>query len=139
MIIDNADGKMSGSDNFYLDRTLAHEFTHAVMAANINYYMVLPQFVKEGMAELTHGVDDDRYSLIKSLSTNATALGNWLDTSNTNTGQSNAYAAGYMFFRYLARQAGDLTISNSTDSTVRTFHGNDHVTNFVSLGFASEH
>ena len=107
LIIGNVNGKMSDSDNFYLDRTLAHEFTHVVMAANINYYNSLPQFIKEGMAELTHGIDDQRTSLIRNLAGNAEELETWLAPTNTNTGQLKAYVAGYMFFRYLARQAGD--------------------------------
>ena len=39
---------------------------------------------------------------------------------------TNSYAGGFMFMRYLARQAGDLTIGNSTSkTTVQTFYGND--------------
>ena len=58
MIIGNVDGKMSNRDDYYLDRVLAHELTHAVMYAHINYADELPYFIKEGMGELTHGSDD---------------------------------------------------------------------------------
>ncbi len=45
----------------YLDRTIAHEMTHATMAANIRNFSELPSWVKEGgSAELIHGVDDTR-------------------------------------------------------------------------------
>ncbi|MBR1730397.1 MAG: calcium-binding protein, partial [Selenomonadaceae bacterium] len=97
----------STNANSYLDRTLAHEFTHAVMAANIKYSYKLPQFIKEGMAELTHGIDDERTSLIRNLAANPSTLRNSLSLTNTGTGNTNAYAAGYMFLRYLAKQASD--------------------------------
>ena len=57
---DNFDGASSKSSAGLLDRTLSHEFTHAVMATNIHYFNHLPKFIKEGMAELTHGIDDFR-------------------------------------------------------------------------------
>ena len=45
----------------FLDRTIAHEMTHATMAANIRNFSELPSWVKEGgSAELIHGVDDTR-------------------------------------------------------------------------------
>ena len=50
----------SANTSFVLDRTIAHEFTHAAMAANINFFSKLPAFIKEGMAELTCGIDDER-------------------------------------------------------------------------------
>lgn len=38
VIVDDIDGKRSDTNNkFYLDRLLAHEFTHAVMNANVRY------------------------------------------------------------------------------------------------------
>ena len=96
-------GSSSGT-SFYLDRTLAHELTHAVMGANINYFANLPMFIKEGMAELTHGIDDERSYDIKYLAGSPTALRNALSL----TGQSyDAYAGGYMFLRYLAKQASE--------------------------------
>ena len=47
---------------FYLDRVLAHELTHAIMAAKIDNFQDIPTFITEGMAELTHGIDDTRAS-----------------------------------------------------------------------------
>jgi len=40
---------------------------------------------------------------------------------------TNPYAGGYMFFRWLARQSGDLTITNfdAQKTTLQTFYGND--------------
>ena len=91
-------------DTFYLDRTLAHEFTHAVMAANIKYFADLPQFIKEGMAELTHGIDDERTWVIKNLASTTYGVSNALDLYDNSTGTVNAYAGGYMFLRWLAEQ-----------------------------------
>lgn len=102
---DDVNGASSVENQGYLDRTLAHEFTHAIMAANINYFSKLPQFVKEGTAELTHGIDDERSNRIFKLGYDATNLANALNVSNTFTGDSDAYAGGYMFMRYLAKQA----------------------------------
>ena len=41
-----------------LDRTIAHEMTHAVMASNIKNFDSLPSWVIEGSAELIHGIED---------------------------------------------------------------------------------
>ena len=43
-----------------------------------------------------------------------------------------SYAGGFTSFRYLARQTSDFTIENTTDKSVQTFYGNDHIKNFVS-------
>ena len=106
---DNPDGE---NDNRwpYLDRMLAHEMTHAVMMANINGYGNLPQFIKEGMAELTHGADDDRQQYIRNLSTQPDNLKLSLSLTDTGTGKIgkvDAYAGGYMFLRYLAKQGSE--------------------------------
>ncbi len=94
----DADGQWSGEVSF--ERVLAHEMTHAVMAANINYYSELPSFIKEGVAELTHGIDDQRRAAIESLSKDATNLRAALSSSG-----GMMYTAGYMLMRYFARQA----------------------------------
>ncbi len=99
---DNVDGESSGQGN--LDRTLAHEFNHAILGANINYFFALPQFIKEGMAELTHGIDDFRAGRIFEVAADASRLSKVLSVSDTGTGTSDAYAGGYMFLRYLAKQ-----------------------------------
>ena len=92
----------SGALN-YLDRTIAHELVHAVMSANVDWYANLPTFFKEGSAELVHGIDEKRYSTIKTLSTNATTL----KSSATAGSGVNSYAAGYIALRYLAKQAAE--------------------------------
>lgn len=95
-----------------LDRTLAHEFTHAIMASNINFFNALPLFVKEGIAELTHGIDDERTSRIFGIAYDDTRLNDALNLSNTGTGESDGYAGGFMFYRYFAKQAALQTLFN---------------------------
>ncbi len=94
----DADGTWTGEISF--ERVLAHEMTHAVMAANIIHYAELPAYIKEGIAELTHGINDQRRSMIESLSSDAATLRAALSSSG-----GTMYAAGYMLMRYFARQA----------------------------------
>ena len=120
--IDTSDPNGVGNSSAltYLDRTIAHEMVHAVMAANVDYFNSLPTVFKEGVAELVHGIDDKRYKNIvdvaKSSSTMQTAL----------SGSSgNSYAAGYILLRYLAKQAAagrspETKISVSDTSTAST-------------------
>ena len=112
---DNRDGEGSSS-SFYLGRVLAHEFTHAVMNANIKNATGgsgLPQFIKDGMAELTHGVDDERDDEIIKLAKDPSALEQALDITKLYQHYP-AYAGGYMFLRYLAKQCA--TNTDSSDS-----------------------
>lgn len=107
----------------YLDRVVAHELTHAVMMAKIlpNSYGFsnLPQFITEGTAELTHGIDDKRTSNIISLAKNSSSLASAL-SFNPGTSNSSVYAAGYMFLRYLAKQ-GAAHYAEASDSTFADF------------------
>ena len=91
-------------NQLYLDRTLAHEMTHAIMAANIKNFNELPKYVKEGMAELIHGIDDYRKGKIQSLANDPDTLKGVLENSGAPTDDS-AYAAGYMVLRYMAKEA----------------------------------
>ena len=101
-------GYDESSGQGYLDRTLAHEFTHAVMSANINYFSYLPTIIKEGMAELTHGIDDERESGILTLAGDSSLLSQALVLSpyynDSHPVWSADYCAGYMLLRYLAKQ-----------------------------------
>ncbi len=109
--ISDADGRSARKGTSYLDRVLAHEFTHAVMAANIDNFADLPAYVKEGTAELTHGIDDERQldlvKMVENPETLRQALSAATSTEEVSFSGLNApsYAAGYIFFRYLAKQA----------------------------------
>ena len=128
----------------YFDRTIAHELTHAVMAANIDYFFDLPTVFSEGIAETTHGIDDKRQSAIESLSTNSSSLSSAL--SGSSSAASN-YASGYMIMRYLAKQASENRdpsadiISSSSDSTTdnstSSTSSENNTTNTSNNGFAA--
>lgn len=126
----------SHSDETWLDRTISHEFIHAIMSANVNYYNYLPSFVKEGLAELVHGIDDDNPSGITKLAGDIDSLKTILSLTDYSTikikGISNSsYAGGYMFMRYLAKQAangGTYAYNKSVSGT----SGKDSINNFFS-------
>lgn len=94
----------STSTSAYLDRTIAHEMTHATMAANIEGFGGLYQCITEGAAEVVHGIDDERKDTIGTLA-NSHSIASTLSESS-GTGDKNQYAAGYVMFRYMAAQSG---------------------------------
>ena len=95
----------------YLDRTLAHEFTHAVMSANIDHFNDLPAYLKEGTAEMTHGISDERCIDMESLAGDANKLLQALviepDADKVHVAGVNApsYAGGFMLLNYFAKVA----------------------------------
>ncbi len=107
---DDLNGKSSKTTG-YLDRTLAHELTHSNMETNINYFVRLPQFIVEGMAELVHGIDDERGNRIFSVAATDSRLNTVLNLTNTGTAQADFYAGGFMFMRYFAKTAAAQTES----------------------------
>ncbi|MBQ7197647.1 MAG: hypothetical protein IJS29_00125, partial [Selenomonadaceae bacterium] len=129
----NVNGSTANS-TLYLDRTLAHELTHAIMAAKVDYHSSLPLFFKEGIAELTHGIDDFRISKIKELVKNPTKLKNSVDVSLLKDGSTDNYAGGYIFLRYLAQQGAEVLTDSSVDkesisvSNGATLSGSDDYT-----------
>lgn len=117
---DNVNGNSNGSG--YLDRTLAHEFNHAIFDANINYFTKLPTFIKEGFAELTQGIDDFRQVAILRVAMDTDNLASQLDLTNSTNKNvtTDTYAAGYMFLRYFARQAAIQTLYFPTFGEIET-------------------
>lgn len=112
-----------------LDRTLAHEMTHAIMMATINNFSDLPQFIKEGMAELTPGIDDEQSKGIKELANAPDTLETFLDINNTKTGDRDVYNAGYMLLRYFAKQASNIPEGIHIDSNKTTIVLDENFTN----------
>lgn len=140
----NENGVASKAGAGYLDRTIAHELTHAVMAANINNHGNLPTFIKEGLSELTHGIDDQRTSSILTLVNtdyqNSTVGGleemlrktfNLTSTSATNS--TYTYAGGYMLMRYMAKQVSEsgYDYSNSHNITEAYSQAQDAMVSFA--------
>ena len=112
--IDITGGENSGkrTRGFYFDRILAHELTHAVMANNENssLWSNTPLCVDEGIAELVHGADDGRAGTIVRLAqaVNASKLEKAMSYMRGSTENvTDAYAGGYMLFRYFAKQVSD--------------------------------
>ena len=110
------DGASSNPNSMYLDRTLAHEFTHALMAANIDNFNALPKYIKEGTAELVHGIDDVRN--LKGLLDDKTTLEKVFAEETLTNEKDEAYSAGYMLLRYLAKQGQDSINATNSQATV---------------------
>ena len=100
-------GKQKDTNDLYLDRCIAHEMTHALMAANITHFADLPHYLKEGAAELVHGIDDYRKSTIELLAKNPDQLKSALEATQATETGDHSYAAGYMLLRYMAHQAAN--------------------------------
>ena len=118
---ESADDNYIGN-SYYFERILAHEMTHAVMDANImnaTGQEGLPQFVKDGLAELVHGCDDGREEQIEVYAKNPTTLRNCLDVNKLYQ-NSSAYAGGYMFFRYIAKQFSSKGESDNYDVAIQS-------------------
>ncbi|MBQ9479873.1 MAG: hypothetical protein IJU71_10005, partial [Selenomonadaceae bacterium] len=142
------DSYVSGDDSYignsyYFERVLAHELVHAVMDVNINHATGddgLPQFVKDGLAELVHGCDDERAPQLETYSRNPNTLRESLNTS-VKSGSKTAYAGGYIFFRYIAKQfssRADEQGSLPTDSFVSNPDGVEILDRLVSVTSAFE-
>lgn len=122
------DGEPSSYGATYLDRILAHEFTHAITQANIDM-TTTPKFIVEGLAELTHGVDDFRYiglmnlvnkDLMVSSSDGKKKAKNQAEsldiiynlTSYNQMAEGDmSYCGGYALLRYYAKQVMDYATS----------------------------
>ena len=122
--------------NTEFDRTLAHELTHAVMMANVLYFPVyrsLPGFITEGLAELTIGIKNTNADKIKALAADVSKFRVGLDANDVGRDESFMYEGGYIFFRYMARQFGDLTIANSStaNTLLLTFYGDDTIESYA--------
>lgn len=100
----NGSAATAGGSANYLDRTIAHEMTHGVMAANIENFSSLKLYIKEGMAELTHGADA---RLLNQMSNLTAADYNTLFSTGGTTGTQAPYAGGFAVMRYMAYHSGD--------------------------------
>ena len=114
----------------YLDRVIAHEMTHALMAANITHFASLPKYIKEGTAELVHGIDDTRRGTITALAADSGRLTTAIEDSGNAPG-SDAYGAGYMILRYLAHQG-----ANAEPEKRMVFQVGTKANQAIKVGFA---
>lgn len=128
--LSDENGAVAGDPNqLYLDRCIAHEMVHALMAANIKHFAQLPKYIKEGAAELVHGIDDYRKSKIEAMVSDQAKLKNALENSGT-APDDDAYAAGYMILRYMAHQA-----ANSEPEKCMSFQIGTKANQAIKIGF----
>jgi flagellin len=89
------DGK---TGNIYIDRVIAHELTHATMAATTNMWNQ-PTWFTEGVAECVHGGDDRVEGILSNGLNTVSGL-----TSTLSSGwasNNDKYAAAYIATRYM--------------------------------------
>ena len=117
----NPDGESALYDGIqFLDYTIAHEMTHAVMKATVNDFNSLPQFMIEGIADLTIG-GDRRKNYIEDFASGKKSLKDALNLNDNGTGNIDSYVAGYMFLRWLAKQTAEclpVNLNNTVSSSV---------------------
>ncbi len=99
----DVNGSTNTPGGIWLDRTLAHEFVHALMATNIKDVSKLPNYIMEGAAEAVHGIDDVRGNTIKNMTAANFAS---IFASGGAAGSQEPYTAGYVFMRYLEAKGG---------------------------------
>lgn len=100
----NPNGYSANLGTNYLDRTLLHELTHALMSTNIRGFgSWLPSYFLEGSAELINGCDDTRGKEILYAINNVSALDDgFLSTPSSNL---HWYTTGFIFLRYLIKHS----------------------------------
>ena len=95
-----------------LDRTLVHELVHGLMASNVlGLENIPPFFIEGGSAELIHGIDDEREEDIIEYVKYPTVFEEFITADGFPDDPDyeepeEIYAAGYVFMRYFAKQAG---------------------------------
>lgn len=104
----DVNGSTDSASAGYLDRTIAHELTHAVMAANIDGFGSMPLYLVEGAAEFVHGIDDFRASSLSSTATfnHGVISGMFTTGGNAQTDGEKPYTVGYAFLHYINAQGG---------------------------------
>ena len=140
MSLTDENGETNSANAGYLDRTIAHEMTHALMAANINYFSNLPKYLKEGMAELVHGIDDERQFFVDFAPHNTNPDKNITSASFTdavmNGSGEGPYKTGYIWLRYLEKQfPGSVSsLASGLDSATNAASELDSIVNTASGG-----
>lgn len=81
-----------GGAPFYSDRIVAHEMAHAIMGCSMNYFG-LPQWFREGTAELIHGADERVRGALGGSSAQ--------DIVDVIAGGGFSYEGGYVASRYM--------------------------------------
>ena len=100
----NPNGYSANLGTNYLDRTLLHELTHALMSTNIRgFNSWLPKYFIEGSAELINGCDDTRgKEMLDSINNVSTFDDGFSETPSSNL---HWYTTGFIFLRYLIKHS----------------------------------
>ena len=100
----NPNGYSANLGTNYLDRTLLHELTHALMSTNIRGFNAwLPKYFIEGSAELINGCDDTRgKEMLDSINNVSTFDDGFSETPSSNL---HWYTTGFIFLRYLIKHS----------------------------------
>lgn len=100
----NPNGYSANLGTSYLDRTLLHELTHALMSTNIRGFSAwLPKYFLEGSAELINGCDDTKGKEMLYAINNVSAFNDgFLDTPLSTL---HWYTTGFIFLRYLIKHS----------------------------------
>ena len=100
----NPNGYSENLGTSYLDRTLLHELTHALMSTNIRGFNAwLPKYFIEGSAELINGCDDTRGKEMLYAINNVSAFDDGLLDTPSST--LHLYTTGFIFLRYLIKHS----------------------------------
>ena len=117
-----------------LDRTVAHEMAHGVLAACLkDKYWNAPKWFIEGMAVLIEGGDDRWGKDIRTEASNPYELLAGLHSGRNYLGNNYEYVAGYITLRYLAHSAGS-PAAGSTFVETRQAHYSADLTALVAVG-----
>ena len=126
------DGSTGDDDSFKLDRILAHELTHSYVQIGMKKISnKVPSFVHEGLAEITQGADDFRYSQIYQVLSEADTFNNTFQIASDGDSKINAeqYASAYMFMRYLARQLATEGVPYISNANFIPYYGIGYANN----------
>ena len=120
--VNDANGSYEDCNNQYLDRTIAHELTHAIMQSRLHggtFFagitsdpdsdnFVLPSYIIEGgTAEITHGADDTRFSsMLAAFADSNTLKTQVFDATGTGAAAPLSYGGGYAAMHYFANNVG---------------------------------
>lgn len=107
----NPNGVSATLGSNYLDRTLLHELTHAMMTANIEGFAnLVPMYFVEGSAELINGCEDTRGKMLKASIADISILDDGFSSSPTSA--LHWYTSGYIFLRYLIKKFTSVSIGD---------------------------
>lgn len=124
-ILTDANGSMRGQGKT-LDRTVAHEMTHAVLMTCLkSKHNKAPIWFHEGMAVLVEGGDDMWGRDMRMMAGNVSALLSGLHSGDNYLGNNYEYAAGYMTLRYLAHTGGSPAAGSTFMESSQVYYSDD--------------